>query len=123
MESPEEVVKEIIHKPSIEYGLCYYCGKEMRGYAGNPNLAKLDTEKIKKLMEEIEKLRGERCYICRQDDPKASDKGCKDCEEKSGLHHTVVVLDKIVDILKSELNPAQLHHAGKEIKKFGIEFE
>ena len=46
-------------------------------------------KRISILETENEKLLKERCYICRPDTEGVSEEGCKDCDERSDMHHTI----------------------------------
>lgn len=58
-------------------------------------------QKIKGLEAEITKLRSERCYICRPDDPLSNQEGCGDCDEKAALNNHILVLQgRLRDIIE-----------------------
>jgi hypothetical protein len=52
-------------------------------------VCKAIASKLSEYQGEIERLKGERCYICRPDDPLASEEGCSDCDAKSDLHQAI----------------------------------
>ena len=59
--------------------------------------------RIKELNVENNRLRGERCYICRSDDKRASEEGCADCEEKSDLNQSIIAARSRLKVLEDEL--------------------
>lgn len=88
----------------------------------------LDFEKAKAMdyfshyeeaQEEIKKLREERCFICRPDDPLASEEGCKDCDEKSDLNQEILRLQCENAELRAEISTDEIHNGNDlaEIEK------
>ena len=53
---------------------------------------RVERQNLEESEVELAKLKGERCYICRPNDPQASEEGCSDCDEKSDLVQTALVL-------------------------------
>ena len=78
-----------------------------------------EREQVKELEAENDRLRGERCYICRPDDKKASEEGCADCEEKSDLNQSIIAaqerMKRLVEALEEIFGSCSDYKRGSKI--------
>lgn len=97
--------------------------RALKETGNSPNLAYKLFDMAKALEEkeaEIARLRGERCYICRPDDPMAAQEGCSDCDGRSDDFHTIETLRTQVKGLAEALLEVQNDEARPKLKLYTV---